>query len=275
MTIRDAISLGRERLSNAGIERPLLEAELLMSHYIKMDRVSLILYDNRELDSIEGYISLIYRRCESEPIEYITNRAGFYGRDFIVYEGVLIPRPETEILVDKVAEIIKNHNISSIVEVGVGSGVVSTTLALIFPHLQIIATDISDSAIKNAKANIEKFGVEDRVVLKRCSMVDCIDDKIELIVSNPPYISPDVTLDRCVQDYEPHTALFAEDNGYSMLKELIDTAIDREVRFLACEMGYDQKDVMSRYMDSRGVLEYSFYKDYAGLDRGFVARIFK
>lgn len=273
MTIKDAISLARKRLSNAGIDRPLLEAEILMSYYLNIDRVFLILHDNKELDDIKEYLSLIDRRCDSEPIEYITNSAGFYGRDFIVHKGVLIPRPETEILVDKVAKIIKSNDIKTIVEVGVGSGVVSITLALMFPYLQIIATDISEAAIKNAKANIKKFGVENRVILKRCSMIDCINQDIELLVSNPPYIAPDIKLDKCIQEYEPHTALFADDNGYSILKELVDIVIDRKIPYLACEMGYDQKDEMSRYMDKKGIKEYQFYTDYAGLDRGFVAKI--
>ncbi len=273
MTIKEAVVLGRKRLSDSGIDRPLLEAEILISYHQGIDRVSLIMNDNREIDDIDGYLSLIERRCQNEPIEYITGKAGFYGRDFIVRQGVLIPRPETEILVDKAAEIIKRESITHIAEVGVGSGIISVTLALQFPHLQIIATDISDTALINAKANIEKFGVGERVTLKHCSMLDCIDTDIELLVSNPPYISPTVSLDSCVQDYEPHTALFAEDDGYDLLKELIDIAIERNIPFLACEMGYDQRDEMSRYMDSKGLREYHFYKDYAGLDRGFFAKV--
>ena len=273
MTIKEAIVLGRTKLANSGIQRPLLEAEILMSYHQNTDRVSLITNNNREMGDIESYLSLIERRCNQEPIEYITNKAGFYGMDFIVHKGVLIPRPETEILIDKSAELVKKHGIRQIAEVGVGSGIISVTLALKFPHLQISATDISVDALTNAKANIKKFGVEDNIELKHCSMLDCIDSKIELLVSNPPYISPDVSLDKCVQEYEPHTALFAEDSGYSLLKELIDTAIDRKIPFLACETGYDQREELSQYLESNGIKEYEFYKDYAGLDRGFTAEI--
>ncbi len=272
MTIKEAIVLGRTKLANSGIQRPLLEAEILISYQQEMDRVSLILNENKKIDDIDGYLSLIDRRCNQEPIEYITNRAGFYGMDFIVHKGVLIPRPETEILVDKVSQIIEKNSIEYIAEVGVGSGIISVTLALKFPHLKIVATDISDKAIENTKANIEKFKV-DNIELKHCSMLDSIDSKIELLVSNPPYISPDVSLEKCVQEYEPHTALFADDRGCLMLKELIDLSIDKEIAFLACEMGYDQKDELSKYLQSKGIKEYSFYKDYAGLDRGFTAKI--
>ena len=273
MTIKEAIVLGRTKLANSGIHRPLLEAEILISYQQEMDRVSLILNENKKIDDIDGYLSLIDRRCNQEPIEYITNRAGFYGMNFIVHKGVLIPRPETEILVDKVSQIIEKNSIEYIAEVGVGSGIISVTLALKFPHLKIVATDISDKAIENTKANIEKFKV-DNIELKHCSMLDGVDSKIELLVSNPPYISPDVSLEKCVQEYEPHTALFADDRGCLMLKELIDLSIDKEIAFLACEMGYDQKDELSKYLQSKGIKEYSFYKDYAGLDRGFTAKIF-
>ena len=272
MRIKEAISLARNKLANSGIQRPLLEAEILMAHHQNMDRVALILNENREVEDIDRYFSLIDRRCKSEPIEYITNQAGFYGKDFIVYDGVLIPRPETEILVDKVSEIIQRENIKNIAEVGVGSGVISITLAMKFPHIKIVSTDISNRAIENTKANIQKFGINN-IELKLCSMLEDIDIEIELLVSNPPYISYDVSLDSCVQDYEPHTALFADDNGTSLLKELIDISIDRGIKYLACEMGYDQKDELERYLKSKGVKEYEFYKDYAGLDRGFVAKI--
>ena len=275
MTIREAISLGREKLSQNSIERPLLEAEILMSYYIGLDRVSLMINDNKEIDDILGYLHLIDRRCKSEPIEYITSKAGFYGRDFTVYPGVLIPRPETEILIDKASELVKRYNITSIAEVGIGSGIISIILALKFPNIKIVATDISKIALKNAKDNIKRFGLEDKITLYHCSMLDCIDSKIELLVSNPPYISYDFELDSCVKDYEPHTALFAKDNGYSILKSLVDIAVDKNIPFIACEMGYNQKEHMSRYLDSKGIREYQFYKDYANLDRGFVAKVAK
>jgi len=269
MRLKEALQLARQKLADSGVERPLLEAEILLSHHSQKDRVRLKLDENCELESEDKFFALIDRRAKSEPIEYIIGRAGFYGREFIVYKGVLIPRPETEILVDRALEFIDKFSIQRVAEVGVGSGVISATLALERDNISIEASDISEVAISNTRANLERFNIEDRVKLHLSSMLDSIDSDIELLVSNPPYIDYREELESNVYDYEPHTALFSEDNGTAMLKSLIDLAITRGISYLICEMGYNQKDAIRDYLESRGVREYSFYKDYAGLDRGF------
>jgi len=227
-------------------------------------------HDNREVEDAEGYEALVFRRAKHEPIEYITGRVSFYDIELFVASGVLIPRPETEILVEKAAEVIRANGLRQIAEIGIGSGAVSIVLARMFPDLQIVASDISQDALDIAQHNIEAFGLSDRIVLCHTSLLDGIDAPVEMIVSNPPYIARDAVLEANVQDYEPHTALFADGEGDALLKEIVRLGARRGVGHIACEMGYDQREIISAFVKELGVYSVKFYNDLAGLDRGFV-----
>lgn len=270
MTIKQAITWARELLTQS-CDRPLFEAELLMAYHLKKERIYLATNEDKELEDITEYQELIKRRASSEPYEYITNRVSFYDIELFVTHGVLIPRPETEILIDEVSKIITENNISNIAEIGVGSGAISIILARKFPNLKIIATDISADALAIAKKNIKKFNLEDQITLVQTNLLDGINEDFELIVSNPPYIANDILLESNVQDYEPHNALFGGIVGDELLKEIITLAKQKKVKFLACEMGYDQKKSMELFLINSGVQLHHFYGDLAGLDRGFVA----
>ncbi len=270
MTIAQALSEATALLS-AEIENPRFEAELLLAHHLGVERSYLLLHSEREVEDMDGFDALIARRAAHEPYEYITGSAGFYDIDLTVAPGVLIPRPETELLVEKAAEIIRANGITEMVEIGVGSGAISIVLARLFPDLRITATDISPDALRIAAGNIEKFSLTDRITLIESNLMDEVTTTPQLVVSNPPYIADDFELEKNVRDYEPHSALFGGKAGDELLKQIIDDVKARGIEWLACEMGYDQKELLSRYLDDLGVSGYEFYMDYGGFDRGFVA----
>lgn len=269
MKINETLKWASEQLTES-CERPTFEAELLLAYHLEKNRTYLHAFDENEVDDLEKFQALVQRRAEHEPYEYIVGEASFYDIELNVEAGVLIPRPETEILIDLVAEIIEKENIRNIAEVGVGSGAISVVLARKFPALNIIATDICDTPIKVAQSNLEKYEVEDRVEIRKSSILDEVSETLELVVSNPPYIADDFELEKNVVAYEPKEALFGGRIGDELLKQIVLDVKAKEVKYLACEMGYDQKEPMTQFFNEIGVKYYKFYKDLAGFDRGFV-----
>jgi len=269
MTIHQALQTATEHLKPI-TDRPRLETEILLASLLEVERTYLLLHADEELTDVAKFEMWIERRIAYEPIEYITRRVSFYDMELYIASGALIPRPETEILVDKTATVIRAHGLTHIAEIGVGSGAVSIMLARMFPHLQIVASDISKDALSIAQHNIENFGLEGRITLRHTSLLNGIAEPIQMIVSNPPYIAPDADLAPNVVEYEPHTALFATDQGDALLRQIITLAADRAIAHVACEMGYDQRDRISTFVKKHGVYSAEFYTDLAGLDRGFV-----
>ncbi len=268
-SIKESLLWAREALQEA-CERPQFEAELLLAFHLKQDRMYLITHDNDTVDNLDNFQRLIQRRAANEPYEYIVGSASFYDIYLEVEEGVLIPRPETEILIDLVAEIIKKENITSIAEIGVGSGAISVVLARKFSELRIIATDICDMPLKVAEKNIDTFGLSEQIELRKSHLIDEVFETLEMVVSNPPYIAEDFLLESNVVDYEPKEALFGGRVGDELLKQIILDVNERGIKYLACEMGYDQKEPLQEFVNEIGVKSIKFYKDLAGFDRGFI-----
>ena len=185
----------------------------------------------------------------------------------------MIPRPETEILVEKSLEILSNLPAQKgpplVAEIGAGSGIISICLAL-NSNAKIIASDISDDALNLARENAAKFGVEGRIEFVKCAYLDQIYGRFDLLVSNPPYIAQDYRLDKFVLN-EPHEALFGGAKGDEILKNIVLLARNRGVKYIACEIGYDQRESMQSALKFNG-FEAKFYQDLAGFDRGFVAQ---
>jgi release factor glutamine methyltransferase len=272
MKLSDAMREAASMIAEASctIERPRLEAEILLRFHLSRDRVWIHTHIDDELPHPDEYFALVSRRARCEPIEYITSKAGFYGMDFHVETGVLIPRPETEILVDFASEMVRERGVKRIVEIGSGSGAISITLASLFTHIDIVAGDISERALEITRKNAERFGVSERVEIVRSSILDEIDGDFDMLVSNPPYIAEGTALESNVADFEPHEALFCDGDGTSLLKNIVDCAIERRIPLVVCEMGYDQRESMERFFRRREIGDYRFYKDLSGLDRGFV-----
>ena len=269
MTIQNSLQWA-ERQLQASCERPRFEAELLLAYHLQKERTYLHAFDHQEVEQLEAFKTLIARRAEHEPYEYIVGEASFYDVELNVEQGVLIPRPETEILIDLTAEIIEQKQLSFIAEIGVGSGAISVVLARKFPNLKIVATDICDTPLKVAQQNLEKYEVKERVTLLKSSILDEVTQKVELVVSNPPYIANDFKLEENVVGYEPSTALFGGAVGDELLKEIVLEVQARGIPYLLCEMGYDQKEPMTNFFKEVKIKSYQFYKDLAGFDRGFV-----
>jgi len=254
---------------NPHIQRASREAQLLLMAYLDVDELWLLTNQNTPIKDTKKLFEWVDRRKQNEPLEYILNKVSFYSEEFYIAKGALIPRPETELLIDEVVKTVDNpHAKISFVEVGVGSGIVSVMLALKFPHAKITAVDISQDALDIARINIEKFNLQDRIELKLGSLLEPIDWHVDYLVSNPPYIEDGIELESNLS-YEPQNALFGGKIGDEIIKQLLDEVLRREIKFFSCEMGYDQKGKITTYLKDKQYKYLNFYEDLGGFDRGF------
>lgn len=255
------------------IPRASREAQLLLMEYLKVDELWLITNQNTEIEYSSTLELWVERRSVNEPFEYIVNKVSFYSEEFYIAEGALIPRPETEVLLDEILENIDDVNaVIHFVEVGVGSGIISIMLARKLKNARFIAVDISRDALEIAQINIKKFGLEERIELREGSLLEPIIEKIDYLVSNPPYIENGISLEKNL-DYEPQNALFGGVVGDEIIKKLLDEVLRRDIKFFSCEMGYDQKDKITDYLKNIQNKQLNFYKDLSGFDRGFTIRL--
>ena len=267
--VKDLLLKITQTLSKYDIPRASREAQLLLMAYLEVDELWLITHQTSKLENLSKLFKWVERRSLNEPFEYITNRVSFYSEEFYIDEGALIPRPETELLIDEVLKnVLDKENHFTFVEVGVGSGIISIMLALHFKNAKFIAVDISSNALNVAKKNIEKFGLSKRIELRLGSLLEPIREKIDYLVSNPPYIEDEVALESNLS-YEPQNALFGGKIGDEIIKQLLDEALKQKIKFFSCEMGYDQQDKIRKYLKSEDYKNLKFYKDYSAFDRGF------
>jgi release factor glutamine methyltransferase len=229
VTIREALRSTAERLELHHVSNARLTAELLVAHCLSVEREYLYAHDEHILSEYE-YQKLeefLYDRISGVPLQYIVGRQEFYGRYFQVNPAVLIPRPETEHIIEAVLEIQRTAGSVSqprIFDVGTGSGCIAATLALELPEAQIFASDVSEAALRVAHANASLLGASVSFVCM--DVLDGLAGEFEFIVSNPPYVRPgDVTrLQREVREYEPHIALFSPKDELEMYRRLITSA---------------------------------------------------
>ena len=231
MDIRSALREAMARLSAANVPSHALAAELLLMHTLGRDRAWLYAHPEFELESAsaEKYFELVARRASGVPTQYLTGKQEFWGLEFEVTPDVLIPRPETEHVVeaalDRIGPARKNDSLR-IADVGTGSGCSAVALALEFPNAEIFATDISRAALAVAQSNAARHGVTGRIHFTETNLLDAIADgkrSFDLIASNPPYIglADEPTLQREVRAHEPAIALFAGDDGLAVYAPLI------------------------------------------------------
>lgn len=206
------------------------------------------------------------------PFEYLSNSCEFYGRVFFVDENVLIPRPETEFLIEKALKIAKNYQKIKILDLCTGSGIIAITMFLELQKLgiksEIFASDISQNALKIAQKNAKILNA--KIFFLHSDLFENINGNFDLILSNPPYISNSYKLDENVLK-EPKIALFGGENGDEILKKIIEIS-PNFTKNLICEIGFDQKKFLEIYLQNYG-FKAEFYKDFANFDRGFVAKI--
>lgn len=260
---------------NGVVDSPRREAELLLIAYLGKDQLYFITHQDDLMDESDPkLLEWIEKRSANVPLEYLTNRVSFYSREFYIDEGALIPRPETEHLIDEVLANVSVDDAMSVVEVGVGSGIISILLALHLPNARFIAVDISPRALAVARRNIDMFGLSERIELREGDLLSSITEKIDLLVSNPPYIAQDAPLESNLS-YEPQNALFGGEIGDEIIQRLLDEVYVRHIPLFACEMGYDQRLKVQEYLKPFSLQSLEFYKDLASFDRGFVLRNIK
>lgn len=275
MTIKDTIRKYTNELKQV-THIPAKEVEILMLHLLGKNTIWLHLNYNEEFTKEKELEVLVKKRATNYPIEYIINKASFYGEMFIVKPGVLIPRPETEILVENALEILKDKKEAvKVLEIGTGSGIISVMLAMLIENIKIIAVDINEKAIELAKENAIKHGVENKIEFRLSNLYENVnEDDIFMTISNPPYIANDYKLPTNVK-YEPSNALFGGNIGDELLKDIIKDTNSKKIPYLLCEMGYDQKAPLENYFKEFNIDTYNFYKDYEKFDRGFTLKFKK
>jgi release factor glutamine methyltransferase len=225
MIIREALRKAAERLESHRVSSSRLNAEVILAHCLSVDKTYLYTHDDRTLNDAEyqKIEDALYERISGVPVQYIVGRQEFYGRYFAVNPDVLIPRPETEYIVETVLGLQVDEN-ASIIDVGTGSGCIGLTLAMEMPQARITLTDISYKALLTAKANAIQLGATAAIVCM--DLLDAARGPFDIVVSNPPYVSPGESsrLQIEVREHEPHVALFGAEDGLAAYRTLIPSA---------------------------------------------------
>ena len=288
-TVENILKKAVQKLQEGKIHTPQLDAEVILSNLLQVERIKLHIYPEMEIsrEICQKFWTKVEKRLKNMPVQYIVHNQEFMGLDFWVEEGVLIPRADTEILVEKILDIYnENYSPSSIrlMDIGVGSGAISVSLAKLIERSQVYAVDISPKALEVAFKNAKIHGIEDKIVFLKGSLFHPLQGKtlekaFDIIVSNPPYIPKRVieTLDKEVRDYEPHGALDGGEDGLDFYKKIIEKApvFLKEKGLLAFEIGYDQGKDISNIMGEKGFSSIEVIKDLAGHDRVVLGNLIK
>jgi release factor glutamine methyltransferase len=280
ITLRDALTRAAGQLSAHPDLRPTAvpDATLLLMHLLEIDRATLIAHPERPLSREQqaALQRLVERRLLFEPIQYITGAQEFYGLAFHVTKDVLIPRPETEFLVEAVLARLPHDRPLRIVDVGTGSGAIAVALAHTLPQVFVTVVDLSAKALAVAKENAQNHALDDRIRFLQSDLLEAVAEEapFDAIVSNPPYI-PDAdspSLHPQVREHEPSQALFAGPNGLEIYKRLIPQAdaLLQPNGLLALEIGHGQRDAIAALLaDWRDV---AFIADLRQIPRVAVAQ---
>ena len=280
MTIKETLRKGIIELKINNIQEPSLKARLLLQYILNKPRQYLIIYDNKQLTLRQevNFFKGIKKLVKGIPLQHITHSQEFMKMTFYVNEDVLIPRPDTEILVEEVIKIAKRINAKKILDLCTGSGAIAVSLAKYIENSQITAVDISSKAISVAKLNAKNNNVENQITFVESDLFkELPKEKYDIIVSNPPYIKKEIikSLDKEVQN-EPKIALDGGYDGLDFYRKIISNA-DEFLKFtgyVCLEIGYDQKDDVLELFESKGkYVEAMCKKDLFDNDRVVIARL--
>lgn len=278
MTIKQAITKGMIMLKSNNVESPKLKARLLLQYVLDKPRQYIIVYDNKEIDKQQQwqYFVNIEKLTKGVPLQHITHRQEFMKMDFFVDENVLIPRSDTEILVEEVIKIAQKYNSPRILDLCTGSGAIAISLKKFVPNADITAVDISEKALEIAQKNAKKL--ETKINFLKSDLFDKLDNKkFDIIVSNPPYIRKDEIkkLSEEVQK-EPKIALDGGEDGLDFYRIIAEQAINylKTGSFLCFEIGYNQKnDVIKIIEDDQNYKNTYCKKDLYGNDRIIITQV--
>ncbi|MEW9123827.1 MAG: peptide chain release factor N(5)-glutamine methyltransferase [Thermotaleaceae bacterium] len=286
MTVGETLKNAADQLSEKKARTPLLDAEVLLCAVLKLDRLYLYIQRNRQLTEKEeeDFKSMLTKRLEGMPVQYILGHQEFMGLDFYVEEGVLIPRPDTEILVETVLGWVKEKGLSkadvppwTIVDLGTGSGAITVSLAKYIPNSALYSVDISQRALAIGEKNAVHNGVAGQIRFLEGDLFQPLEEKglegkIDILVSNPPYIPRrDIEgLQVEVAGYEPVLALDGGEDGLDFYRRIIAEGLRflRQGGFMALEVGHDQAETVMSLMKERGSYGHiQKHKDLAGIER--------
>lgn len=288
-TLQDALVQAKGILGYPRVRNAQLDAQVLLCHVLGIERTMLYAYPEREITPVQEqqYFTLIARRKQHEPVAYLTGYKEFYGLDFFVDKRVLIPRPETELLVETALEIIKcsiaSEHVPVVADIGTGSGAIPITIAVEEPSLPYIyASDTSSDALDVARINCQRHHVIERVRLLQGDLVSSLPEPVDLLLANLPYVgtkevedlSPDVHL------YEPHQALFSGPDGLDLLRRLGEEvhrcSVLKPAGVLLLEIGYQQREKLTHlFYDLWPDATITCRQDHAGFDRILQVKTFK
>jgi release factor glutamine methyltransferase len=265
-------------LRSKGVPSPRLDAELLLGHALGMDRVGLYLAHDRPLDEAElGTIrELVRRRGGREPLAWITGKRSFWSLELHLVPGVLVPRPETETLVEAALGVLPAGEERFVADLGCGSGAVGLAIAEARPDVKVYATDLSEAALGCTRDNARRLGLQERVAVLRGSWLDAIPAhrRVDLVVSNPPYLRTGdlAALEPEVRDHEPRLALDGGVDGLDAYRALLPAAAKRARDAVLVEVGAGQAEGVGSLMEQAGLEAVETRADLAGRPRVVVAR---
>lgn len=288
MIVSSALSYGISELSPRLQSR--LEAEVLLGYFLKKRREELFMFPEMDVpqDVFAEYQQALVRVIDGYPIAYITHEKEFYGLDFYVDERVLVPRPETEMLVDEVIRLnkkivhkLKDDGVGSsvrIADIGTGSGCIALSLAKNILNSRITAVDISSDALDVAKINADRIGVSGHLVFVEGDLLNTIfDQEFDIIVANLPYIGREKFrfVDKNVEKHEPHLALFGGDNGLELYKKMFQQVSEMPYspQYIIGEFGFMQAELLTELLNTFFIQKYRIVPDLAGIDRMFVVAL--
>jgi len=276
LTVLEALNLSTEYLDNKLIESPRLNAELLLAKVFDCKRLELYLNYDRSLNEKEKntYRNFISRRGKNEPLQYITGDVEFYGIELQVNNNVLIPRPETEILVDTILEKVDKNRELNILDIGTGSGNIAIALAKNLSNAKVLSIDVSEKALEVARNNALQNELENRIeFIKLDILSDSLDQlsNFDNIVSNPPYVSKKDfgDLQKEIINYEPHEAVTDYDDGFVFFRKIseIGKSLLNKDGYLFFEAAQGQSETIIKIMRENGYSNIDSVKDYADIDR--------
>ncbi|MEG1003610.1 MAG: peptide chain release factor N(5)-glutamine methyltransferase [Clostridium sp.] len=276
MTVNKLLEIGTKVLTEVNIDTTRLDATILLGYIIGRDRLYLLTHGDEKVSNEhkKEYLLLIEKRKNKMPIKYITKSAEFMGIELYVEEGVLIPRGDTEVLVEEVLKDINEDEDINVCDLCSGSGAIGVSLAEFRKNIKVDSIDYFDIPEKVTLKNIDKHGLNDRMTFIKSDLLKEVinkDKKYDIVVSNPPYIKEEEIkkLMDDVKDYEPHTALSGGNDGLIFYRRIISESKDvlTGKGILAFEIGYDQGEEVKNIMESNGFINVRVIKDLAGLDR--------
>ena len=271
MKINEILKNTAHRLKKAGIDTANLDAKLLLGDFLKKDKLYLVVNGMEDVEINEDFESLVSRRENHEPMQYILGRAEFYGLGFKVNPDVLIPRPDTEVLVERVIDFIEDKP-CVVLDIGTGSGCIPITILANCKNAKAYTVDISEDAIEVAEENAKLNKVEDKITFLNMDILnDFPDFEVDCIVSNPPYIEEDVipTLMEDVRKYEPYIALSGGEDGLIFYRRIAKKGYNilKDGGLIAFEVGHNQAKEVEDILTNVGFSGVERIKDLAGIER--------